>query len=63
MPPVMNRGVVQTPNAERPKPALMDSSFRSAPVLTAGRPLDAGGKKSANAPVGSIAAIESQLGF
>lgn len=57
MPPVMNRNEVQAPLAS-PQPK---AGFAAAnPPL---RPADAREKKPVNAPVGSIAAIESQLGF
>ncbi len=56
MPPVMNRTEVQAPLASpQPKAAYTGAS----PL----RPADAREKKAVNAPVGSIAAIESQLGF
>lgn len=57
MPPVMNRNEVQAPLAgSQPK-----ASYTGA--LSPLRPTDAREKKLANVPVGSIAAIESQLGF
>ena len=60
MPPVMNRNEVQTPTATRPS---RTTAFVEAASLSAARPVE-GGKKNpnANAPVGSIAAIESLLG-
>ncbi|TCK28892.1 hypothetical protein EV667_2907 [Ancylobacter aquaticus] len=57
MSPVMNRTEVQAPlAASQPK-----ASYAGA--LSPLRPTDGREKKLANAPVGSIAAIESQLGF
>ncbi|GLK70913.1 hypothetical protein [Ancylobacter dichloromethanicus] len=57
MPPVMNRNEVQAPLASpQPKSPFAASSSPQ-------RPADAREKKPVNAPVGSIAAIESQLGF
>lgn len=57
MPPVMNRNEVQAPLAgSQPKTAYTGA-------LSPLRPADAREKKPGNAPVGSIAAIESQLGF
>ena len=57
----MNRSEVQTPAAQR----QTRGAFANPATVAALRPADAGEKKgqSANAPVGSIAAIESQLGF
>lgn len=60
MPPVMNRSEVQTPTVTRPP---RTAAFEAA-SLSATRPAETGKKSpTANAPVGSIAAIESLLGF
>ncbi|WP_371346895.1 hypothetical protein [Ancylobacter sp. IITR112] len=57
MPPVMNRNEVQAPLAS-PQPK---TSYTGA--LSPLRPADAREKKPVIAPTGSIAAIESRLGF
>lgn len=61
MPPVMNRNEVQTPAALPPAKTAFGQTAAIAPA----RPAVAGERKAdnANAPVGSIAAIESRLGF
>lgn len=60
MPPVMNRSEVQTPTVTRPP---RTAAFVEAASLSATRPAETGKKSpNANAPVGSIAAIESLLG-
>ncbi|UOK69644.1 MULTISPECIES: hypothetical protein [Ancylobacter] len=57
MPPVMNRNEVQAPLASPQSKASYTGAV--SPL----RPADAREKKAVNVPVGSIAAIESQLGF
>lgn len=60
MPPVVNHAEVQTPaNIRQPKQLLASQHFAGQPAAVAGD------KKVAPvaAPVGSIAAIESALGF
>ncbi|WP_428030706.1 hypothetical protein [Ancylobacter sp.] len=57
MPPVMNRTEVQAPLASP------TSKTPYTGAISPLRPADAREKKPMNAPVGSIAAIESQLGF
>lgn len=57
MPPVMNRNEVQAPLASPQSKASYTGAV--SPLL----PADAREKKAVNVPVGSIAAIESQLGF
>ncbi|MCK0209312.1 hypothetical protein MWN33_14850 [Starkeya koreensis] len=61
MPPVMNRNEVQTPAA---LPSAK-TPFDQPATIAAVRPAVPGERKveNVNAPVGSIAAIESRLGF